>query len=622
MKKGIKIATLGVGVASVAALLFACSQGPESAASNASEVTTNGGLVRMDMASTVGVLLDEIPAGPLREQAAAEALAQPAGFWIDRAARQVRLTNYRLVFRQFFYSGSWSANPYGKGPLPLPPQDVWKISLAGPVTRQTIAGHDLVAVDYAFRSHLLTDAASPGVVESRLGTVGGTWDEPFMLPVDPELLLERTGYACMDEDEYPPGSVFEENTSYFYDQTCGGQNQGCHITEFPKESCSDALTRHVGPVRTSMRFTRLGWDAALAASVRVGTITNPNGADLAVVTTAMQDERRFIYRFFTPGSCELAEGVVAAPGWRRLLTFSAVARNDGTQPVHIGDVFDPANPWVLSGAFEFSPCHQHYHFSHYGTFGYAGAPGSKRAFCLEDTNRFHNDETTPLTAAHQTCAFQGIGAGWGDEYQFGIPGQWVDITGIDTATPHDLTFRLNPDQFLCEGVPVLDAAGNPIFDPSPFTDAEGKTVSRIRCVFPSGWDANNLGTVSTSSPGGSFVTEPCTRGQTGPLRSCGFGLVPEIGSAPAGSTVGLTCTTSGPSQVLRVCERSDALAVGIPCTVGEASANVVVAAGAPASFRFTVPAVRDSAPGAGGYALFRAPVLASQAAAAVSCTAW
>ncbi|MDL2716772.1 MAG: lysyl oxidase family protein [Acidobacteriota bacterium] len=592
------------------------------AAAGSASAADAGALVRMEMASTVGVLLDEIPAGPLRDQAAAEALAQPQDFWRDRASRQVRLTNYRLVFRQFFYPGSWSANPNGKGPLPLPPRDVWEIALAGTPVRRSLAGHDVVAADFAFRSHILTDPASPGVVEGRLGAVGGTWDEPFTLPVDPELLLERTGYACMDEDEYPPGSVFEENTSYFYDDTCGGQNRRCHITSFPKESCSEALTRNVGPVRTSMRFTRVPWDAALAAHVRVGTITNPTGADLAVATGGMQEERRFIYRFFTPGSCELNEGVIAAPGWRRLLTFSAVARNDGTQPVHIGDVSDPANPWVLSGAFEFSPCHHHFHFSHYGTFGFAGAPGSKRAFCLEDTNRFHNDETTPLTAAHQTCAFQGIGAGWGDEYQFGIPGQWVDITGIDTSTPHDLTFRLNPDLFLCEGVPVLDRAGNLIFEPSPFTDAQGKPVSRIRCDFPARWDANNLGTVSTSSPGGSFVTEACTRGQTGPLRSCGFGLVPELALAPAGATAGLRCATSGPSQVLRVCERSEALG-GIPCTVAEAVANVVVAAGQTAAFRFVVPPVRDAATaGAGGYALYRAPVLPSQAAAPVTCTAW
>lgn len=609
-----------------AVVLLALVASARSAAAGGAVAADPGGIVRLEMSSTVGLLLDEIPAGPLRDQAAADALAQPEAFWVDRASRQVRLTNYRLVFRQFFYPAGFSADPHRKGPLPLPPKDVWEIALGGLPVRQKLSGHDIVSVDYAFRSHILTDPASPGVVEPRLGKVAGTWDEPFLLPVDPELLLERTGFACMDEDEYPAGSVFEENTTYFYDQTCGVETpntRGCHITTLPKESCSEALTRHVGPVRTSVRFTRVPWDALLAARVRVGTITNTAGADLAVVSGPMQEEQRIVYRFFTPGSCEIEEGVVAAPGWRRLLTFSAVARNDGTEAVHIGDVTDPSNPWVTSRVFEFSPCHQHNHFSHYGTFGYAGAPGSKRAFCLEDTNRFHNDESTPLTAAHQTCAFQGIGAGWGDEYQFGLPGQWVDITGVDTTSPHDLTFRLNPDQFLCEGKPVLGPSGQPVFDPTGFVDGQGNVVSRIRCDFFPHWDDNNLGSVSVSSPGGSFVTERCTRGQTGPLRSCGFGLLPRLFSAPAGSSVGLRCATSGLSQILRVCERSQALDVGIPCTVAEASANVVVEPGQPTSFRFAVPAVRDAvAPGTGGYALYQAPVLPTQASAPVACTAW
>ena len=154
----------------------------------------------------------------------------------------------------------------------------------------------------------------------------------------------------------------------------------------------------------------------------------------------------------------------STPGWRRLLTFSAVVQNNGTQPVHIGDPTDSKNPYAQAHVFEYSACHNHYHFKHYGTFSYAGAPGDKKAFCLEDTNRFHNDETTPLTAIHQTCEFQGIGAGWGDEYEFGLPGQWVDVTNVDTTKPQALTFVSNPDQFLCEGN-TLDINNNPV-DPT------------------------------------------------------------------------------------------------------------------------------------------------------------
>jgi hypothetical protein len=470
-----------------------------------------GALVRMRMSARVGVLLDEIPPGALREAAASEALSADAAEWTARAERQVKLTYYRLVFRGLYYPADWSANPHAKGPLPLPPKSVWHVALSSPARRARVDGHDLVVRDYTFETYLVSDVDSPGKTEPRLGTVGGTWDESFSLPADPELLLERTGYACMDEDEYPPRSVFEENTSYFYDDTCHVASpaaSSCHITAFPKESCVEALKRRVGRVKATMSFTRVPYDASVADAHRVGAITNSDGADLTVVDDGLESERRVFYRFFEPGSCDLEEGTIAKLGWRRLVAFSAIVRNDGTERIHVGDVTDPSSPWVQSHVFEFSPCHHHYHFSFYGNFDYAGAPGSKRAFCLEDTNRFHNDELTPLTAEHQSCAFQGIGHGWGDEYEFGIPGQWVDITDVDASTPHDLTFRLNPEHFLCEGKPVLDGSGNLIFDPTAFTDPQGNTISRLRCNLFGAWDANNLGSVSFTQSSGSFVTEP------------------------------------------------------------------------------------------------------------------
>src|SRR5262249_57697316 len=200
--------------------------------------------------------------------------------------------------------------------------------------------------------------------------------------------------------------------------------------------------------------------------------------------------------------------------------------------IHIGDVTDPKNPYTQSHVFEFSPCHAHYHFTHYGTFSYAGAPGSKKAFCLEDTNRFHNDEFTPLTAVHQSCELQGMGGGWGEEYEFGLPGQWVDVTSVDTTRPHALTFVSNPDGFLCEG-DTLGASGNPVdptdlpalvFDPTnpPVYDSSGNLVSVVRCRFYNNWSVNNVGSVLVSSPAGSFVTDSCDRGQIGPSRDCGF----------------------------------------------------------------------------------------------------
>ena len=574
-----------------------------------------GGLVQMQMQSTVGVLLDEVPAGPLREQAAETARLAGDSFWIRRAQRQVRLSGYRLVFRRFFYANN-------KGPLPLPPDSVWNITLQGKPRRTTIDGHDYMAVDFTFQSAILTDAASPGQVEPKLAKVGGTWREPLVLPVDPDLLFERTGYACMDEDEFPPGSVFEENTWYFYDQTCGVEKPGrasCHITEFPNESCVDALTNHVGKSATGMNFQRLQYDATTASQYRVGTVVNPNGAELAVVQDQLVNEEAVFYRYFDASSCEIQEGAIGAPGWRRLLAFSASVRNDGTQPVHMGDPTDPSNPWVIGNAFTFSPCHHHYHFTHYGTFGYGNQPGSKKAFCLEDTNRYHNDEVTTLQGTHQSGRYQGITPGWGDEYNFGIPGQWVDVTNVDTSSPKPLTFFSNPDQFLCEGQ-TLDINGNPVdplnldqiaFIPSGFFDAQGNPVLRNSCAFFSQWSADNLGSTPFSAPqGSSFVTQGCTRGQTGPLRDCGFKSNPPLQSCTPGQTVKLQCTSDQQAKVLRVCEVSAQLGAGVACPYRDSLSNTIVGQDG-TTVQFTCPTVRDGSGTSGGFSLYEAPVLGS-----------
>lgn len=585
-----------------------------------------GALVKMEMSSQVAVLLDEFPAGALRETAAREALTAPASAWTERAARQVKLMSYRLVFRGGFYGGT-------KGPLPLPSQTVWKITAIGKPKRTTIEGHDVVALRYTFKTFLVSDADSPGVVEPALAEERGTWTEPMVLPADPELLLERTGFACLDEFEFPPNSVNEQNVSYYYDHTCGVETpdtSACHVTEFPALSCQAALSSRIGSIATDLKFTRLDYDSEIADKFRVGTITNHTGADLAVVTDYLVDERSIVYKYFDAASCDVAEGTVASSGWRRLLTFSATVQNNGVIPIHIGDPRDPSNPYAQSHVFEFSPCHQHYHFSHYGTFQYGTVPGRKLAFCLEDTNRMHNDETTPLSAVHQSCEYQGIGAGWGDEYNFGLPGQWIDITGVDTSRTKNLTFQTNPDQFMCEGIP-LDARNRPIadpvadlartaFDPTSFRGEFGDIVSRVRCRFPSPWSANNIGSVPVAPATGSFVTQPCAHGEVGPNRDCGFSDHPQpLHACTAGQTVTLTCAANGPAAVLRICEASDKLGA-LGCTNRE-SFNALVS-GRSTTVSFSCPAVRDSTGGAGGYSVLEAPVLPSQGSAGITCKGW
>ena len=360
-----------------------------------------GSLVQTSMQSEVGVVLDELPTS-MRDRVASALVAKPSAFWKERASAQLRLTVYRLVFRQYFHSAARSA-------LPLPPEPLWNITLAGTPARRTVDGHDVVSVPYQFSSTLLSDFTSPGVSEPQLAKIGGTWDEPFILPIDPELLFQRTGFACMDEESFPFNSVDSEEVDSFYDQTAVVgkvlSNVGSyHFTRQPTESCVEALQNHVGRVVTSLRFRRLVWNATVASQVRFGHVTG-NEPDLQIyVPDFLPSRTNYRYVHATgSGSCEVEEGSVGGTGWRRLLQFATSDENVGNRALTIGGVdytlSGHAGELDLHNLFELSPCHQHYHFKYYGDLGWADngtIANSKLGFCLQSTNRVANREGSPL----------------------------------------------------------------------------------------------------------------------------------------------------------------------------------------------------------------------------------
>jgi len=75
------------------------------------------------------------------------------------------------------------------------------------------------------------------------------------------------------------------------------------------------------------------------------------------------------------------------------------------------------------------------------------------------------------------------------------------------------------------------------------------------------------------------------------------------------------------AQVVRICEMSEKLGVGVACTVRDSIANVIVVPRS-GDVRFTCPAVRDAAAaGTGGYSLYTAPITPSlEGDDAVTCT--
>jgi len=196
-------------------------------------------------------------------------------------------------------------------------------------------------------------------------------------------------------------------------------------------------------------------------------------------------------RTFLSTDCSVQEGFVP-PGERRLLQFPVETGNAGPGDLHVG------NPAARPDLFEFSPCHQHYHFkgfaqyslwrpADYGLWRHvrdaspdllrevvmasSGLPppvvqSRKMAFCMEDVLKFLPGDQA---ARKYTCADQGIQAGWSDVYGNGLPGQWVDITGVPAGN-YILEVELNPDWLIQEGSYADNVAAASV----SFTDGASK----------------------------------------------------------------------------------------------------------------------------------------------------
>lgn len=608
----------------LAGLLAVCACGDPQAMSD-----DPGALVRVTMQSQVGVLLDEIPAG-MRERVARDILDQGPELWTQRAQYQIEHTMYRLVYRQYVYEEG------AKLQLPLPPRELWNITLdAGGAERKQIAGHDMIVIGYTLDTVLLSDAESPAEAEPALGEPGGTWDEPFVLPMDPMFVFQRTGHACMDEAVPPPDSLFEENARRFFDHTCEVEDPAkpaCHQSA-PGEvtsSCIEALDSVVGKVETAMRFERLAWDPALADSVRVGMFTRLYASDLQPMTEALENHW-LVYRYIPEDSCALVEGCVPAPGWRRLLLFDTGAVNVGGGDMEIGvvDYYEKGlgGDLLEHNVYEYSECHDHYHFRFYGDVRYGTEDehiGNRQASCLQATQRHFNNEDTALTTYYDSCWYQGISAGWGGDYFAGLACQWLDVTAVDVPgdrVTHTLSFEMNPEGFLCEGMPVQDDQGKQVFEPTSLVTEHGVSIERPVCAQAEGWDANNLAQREVEIPRvGSFIQQPCPAGALGPHRDCGFGAGTTPAACTVGETVTLTCQVPAGTapHVARFCEVSDALGTGVACAHRRSVASAIVS-DTPAEIAFPCPEVRDAAEAPGGYSMYTAPVYGADPAGQVAC---
>jgi len=592
-----------------------------------------GALVDVSIASTVGVFLEEIPIGTDRDRVVNDLLSRSSSFWVARAKYQLKMMQYRLTYRSFYHGGH-------KGPLPLLPDNQQTITFRSLVSRRSIDGHDMVAVDYTMTSTMLTDAVSLAASEPALDRNQGVWNEHFHLPVDPEQVLQRIGSACHDEAEYPLHSLDAETTEFFWDQECKVEHQTydgvgpcelCHcVPPYPTKDCVDALL-DIGGVATNLVFVRAPWDATRAAQVRALSNWTPEegGADLIPILTG---RFKLIYRYFAPGSCERLE-CINADGWRRLALFSNQDMNTGVGALDIGEITldnsDASNPLplLLHNEIIWNPCHQHYHFERFNNYvvspGGAGV-GVKQGFCIQNVVRQVNTEFSPVTNDFASCTHQGISPGWSDIYNIGIPCQWYDISSLNQSGT--LTTHVNFANLLCEGTPVLDSSGHVIWDPTDLESSLGGTVDKKRCTPISGaYDNNNVSAALTiTGAGQGAITGACVRPghQFGPSKDCEFLLVANMRPCTANATTHLSCNIPGsaskPSQIVRICESSVTFSAGTACVYVERLASDIVKDTA-ITITFTCPAARDSVEVGGWFSIYTSPLVPGDNSANVQC---
>jgi hypothetical protein len=192
----------------------------------------------------------------------------------------------------------------------------------------------------------------------------------------------------------------------------------------------------------------------------------PGSIDLFIDAEAAEQSMQLVVRTFAPDHCAVVEGATVA-GTRRLLRFDTVIANLGEMPLFVGDPEDPVAP-LEPEDFEYSPCHDHHHFSGFVEYELRDADddlaglGHKQAFCLLDSLMYR-----PAPSLDFDCHFQGISPGWADLYDRSLDGQWVDVTDVAPGD-YTLVIIVNANGAFDEGLDLYEnVARIPVTIPPP-----------------------------------------------------------------------------------------------------------------------------------------------------------
>jgi hypothetical protein len=169
-----------------------------------------------------------------------------------------------------------------------------------------------------------------------------------------------------------------------------------------------------------------------------------------VDTSDLLSSVRISTRDFAANDCAIAEGCITQTGTRRLLRFDTGTQNTGNADLSIGDP-------TQNACFQWSACHQHYHFRGVGRYTLyqadgttVAAVGHKQGFCLEDVEPIPSLSPPPADPAVPfVCTNQGLHVGWEDVYPNDVDCQWIDITGL-AAGQYILDVIINAEHYLPE----------------------------------------------------------------------------------------------------------------------------------------------------------------------------
>lgn len=597
------------------------------AANPSINVGAPGALIEVTITGTVGILLVDVPNvthnGFNERDETASLFLNKKDNWYDAKVRLLsHYTDYLLHFAQYFFEDLKYVS--------LPDDQQFEITYTGLPRRELFVSPstepldpqaeplDAIVRDYIIKVVIVTTTDSPAKMSSQLAAINGTFETVMDLPLDPTNFIQRTGKACLVESNYPEGSEHQLMPYSLYLPICGIE-EGiftkpanateracfyCHCYDpIPTIPCTRALELRTGRVPTTVTLKHIEYVEEIANQWRFYPAGPPTeGADLVPYTKDFQQVYQ-TYRYATLDSAELAENCYSQAGWAQLVEYSSNDMNNGKKAMVVGKIdynFDtsaPLPPFQNEGMFVRSNPHGHYHFGAYAeqiitAHGYLDSANIKRGFCLVQSKRVRNDETSPMENPYTACDNQGIGPGGCDMYQAGIPCQWKVITN---APDKKLTLgcKINRWDALCEGDIQCDAStGNVITEPSglisclPDNSSVCESFNKSVCVHLEGeldYLDNNLEEVTFNKAqcGEGYLTEPISQygidQEIGNLRDVEyslFGAQLRSCSTP-GANFTISCSipvanniTKQRSEVVRVCESSVHLGCGTACFWG------------------------------------------------------